>query len=126
MEDKKKSKLNKHSPLSGAQIFARAVSHAFNDAPWISKELKLRFCLGFLENLLEKDWDSQTAHQLRKRFEKLTMETGFRLLRRFPDKGIEMLVTLLMVELRDRQKFTQEQLIEFHSELLEHFFPEVK
>ena len=51
------------------------------------------------------------------------MAFGIRLLKRWPDEGVRAIATLVFMELRDRQEFTQDEMLGFFDELLNCFFP---
>lgn len=125
MSDIKNSiKIAVRHPWSGTQLLASTISGEFNKAPWINRELKLKFCFLFMKNLLEERPESKPNPALVNKIGKRSLCAGIRLLKRYPEKGLHVLVSLVLTELKSTQKFTQIQIIEFYHELLNDLFPE--
>jgi hypothetical protein len=125
MSDIKNSiKIAVRHPWSGAQLLASTMSGAFDKATWINRDLKLKFCFLFMKNLLDERPERKPNPALVNKVGKRSLCAGIRLLKRYPEKGLQVLVSLVLTELKTTQRFTQIQIIEFYQELLNDLFPE--
>ena len=111
-------------PDSGINLLARTFARNFEGAPWISGELKLKFCILFLGNLIDGSVERDLDHQLVQKVLKKPMQFGIRLLKRSPDEGLRMLVALVMHELREEQRYSDSDFHKFYEEVIVTFFPE--
>ncbi|MEE3718578.1 hypothetical protein V2H45_17700 [Tumidithrix elongata RA019] len=60
--------------------------------------------------------------ELTKKLKNKSVHSGIKLLKRYPRKGIEVLVDLIMYELINKQRYTQDDLLQFYSEIFSCFF----
>jgi hypothetical protein len=112
-------------PSSGSQLLAKTISDAFMEATWISRDLKIRFCIIYMKMIIGCELEQTIDDKLLEKVTRKSLPFGIRLLKRYPETGIFVLVKLIINELNQKQNFTLEQLVEFHSELLSHFFPDI-
>ncbi|NLE00602.1 MAG: hypothetical protein GX640_12085 [Fibrobacter sp.] len=109
-------------PLTGVQLLADTVAQALIDAEWFDNEHKIRFCIGFLNEVVSDKKSELFDDHLFKKIKKRPIRFCIRLLKRYPEQGLKFLIHMILHELRDVQNFKMEQLIEFHSEILSRFF----
>ncbi|MBD3316472.1 MAG: hypothetical protein GF344_11850 [Chitinivibrionales bacterium] len=113
-------------PETGAALLACTLTEQMNGAPWINKDIRMRFCIAYLRNCIDGHIEKSVDESLLRRLMSKPLTFGIRLLKRNPDAGIAMLVAMVMEELRERQKASPEELVEFGDEMLLRFFPEAK
>ncbi len=111
-------------PEAGVVILARNFACNFQGAPWITAELKLKFCILFLSNLIDGGVEKQIEDRVLQKVLKKSMQFGIRLLKRWPEEGLKMLVAVVMSELRNNQRYDESELQSFYDEVLTVFFPE--
>ncbi|MFP4014642.1 MAG: hypothetical protein ACLFVQ_11185 [Chitinispirillaceae bacterium] len=111
-------------PEAGVVLLARSFALHFQGAPWITPELKLKFCILFLGNLMDSAVEREIDPQLLKKVLRKSMQFGIRLLKRWPDNGLKMLVAVVMSELRQNQRYSQSEMQQFYDEVIGVFFPE--
>ncbi len=107
---------------SGKELLAKSFTNCMNDAAWVTSELKIEFCVLFLQAILDRAYNQKIddfTHRLRKK----SVHFGIRLLKRYPKQGLQVLVNLIMDELIDHQKYSQDELFQFYAEVFERFFP---
>jgi hypothetical protein len=113
-------------PESGAALLARTLTEQLNGAPWIDRDIRMRFCIAYLSNCIDAHIERTVDPHLLRRLRDKPLSLGIRLLKRNPDTGIAILVAMVMEELRDRQKAGHQERIEFFEEMLVRFFPEAE
>jgi hypothetical protein len=111
-------------PSHAAGLLAQTFSQLFDDAPWIDSNLKKRFCIALVSNFLESTIEERIGLRLIKKLRDKPITFGIRLLRRNPQKGLEILVALVLYELRLVQLFDNSEQGTFLTELLGRLFPE--
>lgn len=111
-------------PEAGVVLLARSFALHFQGAPWITPELKLKFCILFLSNLMDSEVEKEIDPELLKKVLKKTMHFGIRLLKRWPENGLKMLVAVVMSELRQNQRCSEPEMQQFYDEVIGVFFPE--
>lgn len=112
-------------PSTGSQLLARTIADAFTDAPWITRELKIRFCITYMKMIIGCEILQSVDENLLERITRKSLPFGIRLMKRYPELGVFALAKLIVDELNQNQKFTFEQLVEFQSELICDFFPDI-
>lgn len=85
--------------------------------------MKIEFCLRFLNSILDRSYN-QHHNFLENRLRKKSIHFGIRLLKRYPHKGLEVLVNLVLDELINTQKYSQDDLFQFYNEVFLQFFPD--
>ncbi|MDG5815666.1 hypothetical protein QA601_11285 [Chitinispirillales bacterium ANBcel5] len=111
-------------PESGVVLLARTFANSFKGAPWITREMKLKFCILFLGNIIDKNIEKSIDRDLAEKVLGKSIHFGIRLLKREPERGLRMLVALIMRELRERQKYSEDELQRFYDEVIVVFFPD--
>ncbi len=107
---------------SGKALLAKSFTKCMNDASWVTNELKMEFCVLFLNAILDRSYNQKIddfTHRLRRK----SVHFGIRLLKRYPQTGLGILVDLIMDELIDHQKYSQDELFQFYGEVFDRFFP---
>jgi hypothetical protein len=107
---------------SGKALLAKSFTKCMNDAFWVTNELKIEFCVLFLNAILDRS-SNQKSNDFTDRLKRKSIHFGIRLLKRYPQRGLEILVNLIMDELIDHQKYSQDELFQFYSEVFDRFFP---
>jgi hypothetical protein len=115
--------MTSHYPVTGVQLLASKVAAVFNETQWITTEHKILFCILFMKKVLGCPIPQSFSESLIRRIMKKSLRFSIRLLKRYPSDGILMLVVLIMAELHDNQKYSVEQLTDFHTTLMGAFFP---
>ena len=110
-------------PSSGEGILAKTLASYLNRQDWLNDEFKLRFCIKFVENLIDGSVEKSVDCKILEKLKKCSFTDGIRFLKKRPKEGIKYLVVMVMEELRHRQNFTEEQQFQFYEELLASFFP---
>jgi hypothetical protein len=111
-------------PEAGVELLARTFAIYFQGAPWINGDLKMRFCILFLSNLLDGAVEKQVSARTMEKLVKKSMSFGIRLMKRWPDEGLKMLVAMVMRELRCNQRCSELELQYFCEEVITVFFPQ--
>ncbi|MFP4164883.1 MAG: hypothetical protein ACLFVE_12945 [Chitinispirillaceae bacterium] len=111
-------------PETGVELLARSFARHFQGAPWITPELKIRFCILFLSNLMDNAVEREIDPGLLRRVLRKSMWFGIRLLKRWPEEGLKMLVAVVMSELRQNQRYSESEMQQFYDEVIGVFFPE--
>lgn len=104
-------------------LLAKTFAQCIDGTAWITKDLKIEFCLLFLNKILDEIYD-QKYRELTRNLRGRSVYFGIRLLKRYPKKGIEVLVDLVIYELVENQNCSQAELFTFYNELFPQFFPE--
>lgn len=110
-------------PHSGEGILAKTLASYLNRQDWLNDELKLLFCIKFVENLIDGSVEKSVDRNILAKLRKRSFTDGIKFLRKRPKEGIKYLVVIVIEELRHRQNFTEEQQFQFYEELLANFFP---
>lgn len=100
-----------------AKTFARCI----DNSTFLTKELKIEFCAILLSAIVDSSYQPKTT-DLTKKLKNKSVHSGIKLLKRYPRKGIEVLVDLIMFELIYNQNYTQDDLFQFYSEIFSCFF----
>jgi hypothetical protein len=111
-------------PSPAVALLAQTFSQSFENAPWIDTNLKIRFCIMLLDNYLESSVEERVGLRLIHKLRDKPLEFGIRLLKRDPQQGLEVLVGLVLYELRLVQLFDDGEQRGFITELLHQLFPE--
>lgn len=117
-------KIGVKNPVCGKTLLAKTFAKCANDSDWMTKDLKIHFCLGLLNGILNSHFCDFKYTLLSKKLENKTIYFGIRLLKRYPDHGIQVLVELVLKELINHQGYTNHDLLIFYNELFVLFFPE--
>lgn len=110
-------------PSSGESILAKTLANYLKQQEWLNEEFKLRFCIKFVENLIDGSVEESIDRSILEKLRKKSFTDGIKLLKHRPQEGIKYLLVIVMEELRNRQNFTEEQQFLFYEELLANFFP---
>jgi len=111
-------------PEAGVKLLARTFAIYFQGAPWINSNLKMKFCILFLSNLLDGAVEKQVSVHTMEKLIKKSLSFGIRLMKRWPDEGLKMLVAMIMRELRCNQRCSELELRYFCEEVIAVFFPQ--
>ena len=112
-------------PKHGAAILASAIASAIGSEKWITRDLKLKFCILFIENLIDGSIEKNISRKILTKVQDASFHDGIRLMKRYPEEGMKYLVALIMEELKIKQGFNEEAQVAFYEELLSSFFPEL-
>ncbi|MCL2690017.1 MAG: hypothetical protein FWE57_09270 [Chitinispirillia bacterium] len=111
-------------PEAGVELLARTFAIYFQGAPWINSNLKMKFCIMFLSNLLDGAVEKQVSVRTMEKLIKKSLSFGIRLMKRWPDEGLKMLIAMVMRELRCNQHCSELELRYFCEEVIAVFFPQ--
>ncbi|MDR0305436.1 MAG: hypothetical protein LBI42_01220 [Chitinispirillales bacterium] len=111
-------------PEAGVELLARTFARHFQGAPWINGDLKMRFCILFLSNLLDGGVEREVSGRTLEKLVKKTVSFGIRLMKRWPDEGLKMLVAMIMRELKCNQHCSELEQQYFCEEVIAVFFPQ--
>lgn len=112
-------------PHTGVTLLANTFTKCIDATDGITKNLKIEFCLLFLNAILENTYPKKYT-DLSKRLKNRSIYLGIRLLKRYPHEGIKILVGLIMNELVENQQYSTDELVQFYNEVFFHFFPEAR
>ncbi|MBN1865516.1 MAG: hypothetical protein JW808_11505 [Victivallales bacterium] len=110
-------------PNAGELILAKTLAGMLNKQEWLNDEFKLKFCIRFIDNLMDGSIERSADPKIMGKLEKRSFTDGIRLLRKRPDDGINYMIAMVMKELRLRQGFDERRQFVFYEELLANFFP---
>ena len=110
-------------PTSGAAILAKTISKLIKEEGWINEEFKLKFCIMFVDNLIDGSIEKSIDRKLLDNIKKKSFAEGAKILKRWPTEGMKYMLVMIMEELRNRQNFNEAQQYQFYEELLANFFP---
>lgn len=113
-------------PYAGAEILAKTLAKALVDQDWITEEFKLKFCIMFVDNLIDGNIEKNINRKFLDKIKQKPFTEGIRLMKKRPDQGMKFMLVIIMEELRHRQGFTEKEQFTFYDELLTCFFPEYK
>jgi len=119
-------KLAMRHPKTGAAILAKTLASVLNDQKWITKKLKFKFCAMFVENLMDGEIEKNVNPEILDKIKGKPFPEALKIMRKRPETGIKYMITIIMEELRDKQKLDDEGQFAFYEELLASFFPELK
>jgi hypothetical protein len=110
-------------PTSGIALLANTFTKCIDNAGCVTKDLKIEFCLLFLNSILDKTYQAKDEN-LSDRLQNKSIDFGIRLLKRYPQEGLKVLANLIIRELVEHQHYSQDELLQFYSEVFSRFFPE--
>jgi len=110
-------------PSSGAEILAKTLAQLIKEEEWINDEYKLKFCIMFVDNLIDGNIEKSINRKILDRIKKKSFAYGIKLLKHRPAEGMKYMLVIIMEELRHRQNFNETQQYQFYEELLANFFP---
>ena len=113
-------------PHYGAAILAKSIAKAIGNEDWITDELKLKFCILFVDNLIDGNIEKNIDRRILEKIKNKTFPEGLKLMKRRPEQGMRYMLVIIMEELRNTQGFSQDAQFAFYEELLSGFFPEYK
>ena len=113
-------------PNAGGKILAKTLADILLHEDWITEEFKLRFCIMFVDNLIDGNVEKDIDRKFLERIRKKPFTQGIKLLKSRPEQGMKYMLVLIMEELRLRQGFSEKEQSMFYEELLAAFFPEFK
>ena len=108
---------------TGSKMLASTIAKALNESGWVSNNLKIRLCILFMQKILESKVENTDDIALVRKMRKKPIDFMIRFLKRYPDKGSQLLSQYVMEELRENQKFQFKELVQFHTVLLDLLFP---
>jgi hypothetical protein len=108
---------------AGKALLARTFAEYIRHQSWITDDMKIEFCILFLNSILDRSYNP-TSDTLNYRLRKTSIHVGIRLLKRYPRRGLEVLVNLVLDELIDTQNYAQDDLFQFYNLVFLQFFPE--
>lgn len=111
-------------PHTGIELLANTFTQCIDDTTWITKDLKIEFCLLFLNAILENT-NRREGTDFSNKLQHRSIYLGIRLLKHYPQEGLKILVELIINELIDNQNYSQDDLIQFYTEVFCRFFPEI-
>ena len=106
-------------------LLAKTLVQAMNGEKWIDRSIKKKFCLMLLNNHFDHAIEREADANLLKRVKNIPLVKGIRFLKRAPEEGLKVLVSLVSNELQNGQKLSQEEQVQFYGEILNDLFPEV-
>ncbi|MDR0308047.1 MAG: hypothetical protein LBI42_14575 [Chitinispirillales bacterium] len=112
------------NPEAGVSCLARTFAQYFQGGPWVNRDLKLRFCILYLRNLLDRSVEKEIDSGLLERVIKKPIIFGIRILKRNPEEGLKILIAVVMRELRCKQNYSYLELHSFYEEVIAVFFPD--
>lgn len=108
---------------TGTDIFACTIARALNESGWVNSNLKIQLCILLMQKILECKLGNTDNIALIQRIRKKPISFIIRFLKRYPDKGLQLLSQSVMEELRENQKLQFGELVQFHTVLLDLLFP---
>lgn len=110
-------------PAEGHTLLAKTLSGVMNSEQWINDEMKQQFCSMFLSNTIDHAIDREVDQDLLEKVKKISFIRGIRLLKRTPEAGLKVLVSLVTQEIENTQKLSVIERSEFYDEILFNLFP---
>ena len=107
----------------GSEMLASTIAKTLNESGWVSNNLKIRLCILFMQKILESKVENTDDIALVRKMRKKPIDFMIRFLKRYPDKGSQLLSQYVMEELRENQKFQFKELVQFYTVLLDLLFP---
>lgn len=112
-------------PSQSHILLAKTLAQAMNGEKWIDRRIKKKFCLMLLNNHLDHAIEREADEKLLRKVKNIPLVEGIRFLKRVPEEGLKVLVSLVSNELQNGQKLSQEEQVDFYREILTNLFPEV-
>jgi hypothetical protein len=113
-------------PERGAAIIARTLASTLIGEDWITDEFKLKFCIMFVDNLIDGNVEKNIDRKLLDKIKNRPFLEGIRLMKHRPREGMKFMLVLIMDELRNHQGFSEKEQFVFYENLLSSFFPDLK
>jgi len=113
-------------PARGAAILGRTIAEQLEKENWLNDEYKLRFCILFVDNLIDGSVEDSINPSLLQKIKKRSFVDGLKLLRKRPEEGMKYMLVIIMEELKNKQGFSSEDQFAFYDSLLKSFFPAKK
>lgn len=110
-------------PVKGISLLATTFTQCIDDSNSLTKKLKIEFCIRLLNAIVDRSYSPQQKN-ISSRLKKKSIYSGIKLLQRYPCKGIEILVDLILDELINKQQCDRDDLFQFYSEIFSCFFHE--
>ncbi len=107
----------------GSKMLACTIAKELNESGWVSCNLKIRFCILFMQKILESKLKNPDNIILIQKIRKKPLSFIIRFLKRYPDKGLQLLSQSVMEELRGNQNYEFDELVQFQTALLDLLFP---
>lgn len=123
MENQNFSIFTEENRTDASQFIASSVASALNGSKWVSKDHKVRFCILFMQRMLERQLENYSTIQVFNKMKKKPLAFIIRLLKRYPEKGMHILSQTIIDELQQNQHFKFDQMVQFQTILLELLFP---
>jgi hypothetical protein len=108
---------------TGSEMLAWTIARSLNECGWVNSNLKIQLCILFMQKILESKLGSTDNIALIQKIRKKPISFIIRFLKRYPDKGLQLLSQSVMEELRMNQKLQFGELVQFHTALLDLLFP---
>lgn len=106
----------------GSKMLACTIAKELNESGWVSCNLKIRFCILFMQKILESKLKNPDNIILIQKIRKKPLSFIIRFLKRYPDKGLQLLSQSVMEELRGNQNYEFDELVQFQTALLDLLF----
>ena len=113
-------------PKAGARILAETLATLMTGEEWVTDEMKLKFCILFVENLIDGSIEKSIDRTILEKIKKKPFAEGMKIMKRRPEMGMRYMLSIIMEELRHRQSFSEKEQFEFYDKLLVCFFPKYK
>lgn len=111
-------------PKTAARLLAKNFLKEVGDI--FTPTMKQRFVKLFLKNLIDGNLEKEVNGNLLKRIKKLPLKRAMRLLKRYSEEGLKILVVAIYQELRDHQKVSEAEQIDVVNVFLKSLNPEEK
>lgn len=113
-------------PGAGAELLAKTIADILIGEDWITDEFKLKFCIMFVDNLIDQHIEKSVDRKILEKVKKLPFTEGLKLMKHRPEQGMKFMLAIIMEELRNHQGFSEKEQFLFYEKLLSSFFPEFK
>ena len=116
-------------PGEGAVLLAKTLSDVMSGQDWIDDSDKMKFCIMFVSNLIDRSIEKEIDEEfkaVKERVKRVPFTHGIKLLKKRPGIGLKILISIVMEEIRDRQKLSEGEQFEFYDQLASHFFPNIR
>ena len=118
-------KIASRHPKHCARLLADNLYPLLDEAEWFTKEWRLKFCVYFLENLVDESIEAEVDPVMMDRVRRISMTRAVKLIGSGePEPGLKVLVALLCTELRLSQGLGIQEQFEFYNTLFGKFFPD--
>ncbi len=112
-------------PKQSHTLLAKTLANLINGECWIDRKMKKKFCALFVSNHIDHALEREVDQDLLNRIKNISITRALRFLKKDPEEGLKVLVTLVMQELEHQQKLTKTEQTEFYDEIFGNFFPEI-